>query len=60
MSDDLKAENIIFQKYKNKVDRSEAYREKYNDMDKYYWRKYNVDNLMTKKYQKHKNLTETE
>ena len=29
-------------------------------MDKYYWRKYNVDNLMTKKYQKHKNLTETE
>ena len=60
MSDDLKAENSIFLKYKNKVDRSEAYREKYNDMDKYYWRKYNVDNLMTKKYQKHKNLTETE
>ena len=60
MSDDLKAENIIFQKYKNKVDRSEAYREKYNDMDKYYWRKYNFDNLMTKKYQKHKNMTETE
>ena len=60
MSDDLKAEDNIFKKYNKRVDRSEAYREKYNDMDKYYWRKYNVDNLMTKKYQKHKNLTETE
>ena len=59
MSDDLKAEDNIFKKYNKRVDRTEAYREKYNDMDKYYWRRYKIDNLMTKKYQKQKVLTES-
>ncbi len=59
MNNDLKIEDVIFQKYKNKVDKSEAYRERYHDMDKYYWRRYNIDSLMTKKYQKKKLLTES-
>lgn len=36
----------IFKKYDYRVDRMEKYRERYRDMDKYYWRRYNCDNLL--------------
>ena len=60
MNKDITLSNRIFSGYSNKVDKMEKYREKHTDIEKQYWEKFHIDELLRKTNKKRNSQTETQ